>query len=73
MKKTFKRFARFDMFILRKKRIRPAVFSLILMAFAFVVLLLRKEQSGLPHGTLCLEKGTLLDVFTPKRDDFLKG
>lgn len=27
--------------------------------------------SGLPHGTLCLEKGTLLDVFTPKRDDFL--
>ena len=71
MKKTFKRFARFDMFILRKKRIRPAVFSLILMAFAFVALLLRKEQSGLLHGTLCLEKGTLLDVFTPKRDDFL--
>ena len=47
------------------------MFSLILMAFAFVALLLRKEQSGLPHGTLCLEKGTLLDVFTPKRDDFL--
>ena len=28
--------------------------------------------SGLPHGTVCLEKGVLLDVFTPKRDDFLK-
>ena len=27
--------------------------------------------SGLPHGTVCLEKGVLLDVFTPKRDDFL--
>ena len=28
---------------------------------------------GLPHGTVCLEKGVLLDVFTPKRDDFLKA
>ena len=28
--------------------------------------------SGLPHGTVCLEKGVLLDVFNPKRDDFLK-
>ena len=26
---------------------------------------------GLEHGTLCLEKGVLLDVFTPKREDFL--
>ncbi len=26
---------------------------------------------GLVHGTVCLEKGVLLDVFTPKRDDFL--
>ena len=25
-----------------------------------------------PHGVVCLEKGALLDVFTPKRDDFLK-
>ena len=32
--KTFKRFARFDMLALRKKWIRPAVFSLILIAFA---------------------------------------
>ena len=25
-----------------------------------------------PHGTVCLEAGTLLDVFTPEREDFLK-
>jgi len=24
------------------------------------------------HGTICLEKGVLIDVFTPKRNDFLK-
>ena len=29
--------------------------------------------SGLVHGTVCLSKGVLLDVFTPKRDDFLKA
>ncbi len=28
--------------------------------------------SGLVHGTVCLEAGRLLDVFNPKRDDFLK-
>ena len=27
---------------------------------------------GAVHGTVCLEKGTLLDVFTPARQDFLK-
>ena len=27
---------------------------------------------GLIHGTVCLEAGTLLDVFTPCREDFLK-
>ena len=27
---------------------------------------------GAEHGTLCLEKGVLLDVFTPEREDFLK-
>ena len=27
---------------------------------------------GTVHGTVCLEKGTLLDVFTPAREDFLK-
>lgn len=25
----------------------------------------------LPHGTLCLEAGTLLDIFAPMREDFL--
>lgn len=28
--------------------------------------------ADLPHGTVCLEKGVLLDVFTPMREDFLK-
>ena len=27
---------------------------------------------GQVHGTVCLEAGTLLDVFTPCREDFLK-
>ena len=27
---------------------------------------------NLPHGVVCLEEGTLLDIFTPRRDDFLK-
>lgn len=25
-----------------------------------------------PHGVVCLEKGALLDIFTPMREDFLK-
>lgn len=27
--------------------------------------------SNVEHGTVCLEKGTLLDIFTPMREDFL--
>ena len=27
--------------------------------------------SGLVHGTVCLEQGVLLDIFTPCRDDFI--
>lgn len=27
--------------------------------------------SGLTHGCTCLEPGTLVDSFTPRRDDFL--
>ena len=50
--KTFKRFAFFDIFVFRKKWIRPLVFSLILIAFAFVALLARKEQSGLIAAVL---------------------
>ena len=50
--KTFKRFVRFDMFILRKKWLRPAVFFLIMTVFAFAALLLRKEQSGMIAAVL---------------------
>ncbi len=28
--------------------------------------------SGVRHGTLCLESGVLLDVFTPMREEFVK-
>ncbi len=27
--------------------------------------------SGIPHGTVCLESGILVDVFTPMRADFV--
>ena len=27
--------------------------------------------SDMVHGCLCLEPGTLIDYFTPRRDDFL--
>lgn len=50
--KTFKKFARFDMFILRKKWVRPVVFSLIMLGFAAVALLVRKEQSGMIAAVL---------------------
>lgn len=26
---------------------------------------------GIPHGTVCLEAGVLMDVFTPMRKDFI--
>ncbi len=29
-------------------------------------------ESGVPHGTVCLEAGTVLDVFTPMREDFVQ-
>jgi quercetin dioxygenase-like cupin family protein len=29
-------------------------------------------ESGVEHGTLCLEDGAVLDVFAPWREDFLK-
>ena len=28
--------------------------------------------SNVPHGALCLEAGTVLDIFTPMREDFVK-
>ncbi|MBQ9197338.1 MAG: hypothetical protein IJ157_08900 [Clostridia bacterium] len=50
--KTFKRFARFDMLALRKRWIRPALFMLLLMAFAIAALLTRKPQSGMIAAVL---------------------
>jgi len=29
-------------------------------------------EPDVPHGVVCLEAGALLDIFTPKRADFLK-
>lgn len=28
-------------------------------------------ESNVPHGTVCLEAGALLDIFAPMREDFL--
>ncbi len=50
--KTFRRFARFDMLRLRKRWVKPALFALILCAFAFVALISRKPQSGLIAAVL---------------------
>ena len=50
--KTFKRFVRFDMFILRRHWVRPLIFSLLLTAFAIVALFAKKEQSGLIAAVL---------------------
>ena len=30
------------------------------------------KEPHVPHGTTCLKKGRLLDVFTPQREDFLE-
>lgn len=29
------------------------------------------KQDGVPHGCVCREKGVLLDIFTPMREDFV--
>ncbi len=29
--------------------------------------------SGMAHGAVCVEKGVLLDIFSPVREDFLEG
>ena len=50
--KTFRRFARFDMLRLRKRWVRPAVFALILCAFAAVALISRLPQSGMIAAVL---------------------
>ncbi len=45
--RTFKRFSRFDTFSLRRRWVRPAVFALILLGFAFLALLSRRPQAGM--------------------------
>ena len=50
--KTFRRFSWFDMFVLRKRWVRPLVFALILIAFAAVALVSRKPQSGMIAAVL---------------------
>ena len=50
--KTFRRFARFDMLRLRKRWVKPALFALILCAFAVVALVSRRPQSGLIAAVL---------------------
>lgn len=30
------------------------------------------KQDGIVHGCICLEKGVLVDFFTPMREDFVK-
>ena len=50
--KTFRRFARFDMLRLRKRWVKPALFTLILCAFAFVALFSRRPQSGMIAAVL---------------------
>ena len=31
------------------------------------------KEDGVVHGCTCLEEGILLDIFTPMREDFVKG
>ena len=31
------------------------------------------KQNGITHGCVCLEKGMLVDFFTPMREDFITG
>ena len=50
--KTFRRFCRFDMLRLRKRWVRPVVFALILIAFAFVALLSKKQEAGMIAAVL---------------------
>ena len=50
--KTFKRFARFDMLTLRRRWVKPAVFSLIMIAFAAAALFAKKAESGMIAAVL---------------------
>lgn len=50
--RTFRRFSRFDALKLRKRWVRPALFALILIAFAVVALVSGREQAGLIAAVL---------------------
>ena len=50
--KTFRRFARYDMLVLRKRWVRPAVFALIRCAFAVLALWSRRPESGMIAAVL---------------------
>ena len=50
--RTFRRFSRFDALRLRKRWVRPAVFALILIAFAAVALLSGKAEAGMIAAVL---------------------
>ena len=50
--RTFRRFACYDAFRKRKRWIRPAVFCLIFLVFAFIALLAKKEESGMVAAVL---------------------
>ena len=49
---TFRRFACFDTLIRKKRGVRPAVFAVIMTAFAIIALLSGKPQSGLIAAVL---------------------
>lgn len=50
--KTFRRFAFFDAFAVKKHGRSPAIFSLILIVFSFIALMLKREQSGMIAAVL---------------------
>ena len=49
---TFRRFACYDAFRKQRRWIRPAVFSFLFLAFAFIALLAKKEESGMIAAVL---------------------
>ena len=50
--RTFRRFAFFDTFVIKKRGRKPVLFSLIQLVFAVAALWLRKEQSGMIAAVL---------------------
>ena len=50
--RTFRHFACYDAFRKQKRWIRPAVFSFLFVAFAFIALFANKEESGMIAAVL---------------------